>query len=91
MLFVVYARRLFSRVLVITEISEMGLYKVPMFMSLLGFGMGYRFANFHVFRVMLLFNVMLYMLVRYASPSGLMCLGVSCTICHDLWSFFAVF
>ena len=38
----------------------MGLYDVPMFMSLFGFGIG----------MMLLYSDVLYMLVRYASPSG---------------------
>ena len=32
----------------ITEISEMGLYDAPMFMSLFGFGIGIMFASFHV-------------------------------------------
>ena len=31
----------------------MGLYEVPLFMSLLGFGMGTRLANFHVCGIML--------------------------------------
>ena len=31
----------------ITERSEMGLYDVPMFMSLFGFGIGMMFASFH--------------------------------------------
>ena len=46
----------------ITERSRMGLYDV--FMSLLGFGID----------MMLLFRDMLYMLVKYASPSGPICL-----------------
>ena len=38
------------RVFAITERSEMGLYDVPMFMSLFGFGIGIgmMFARFHV-------------------------------------------
>ena len=72
MLFVMYGIRLCTSVLAITE-SEMGLYEVTMFMSLLGFGRGIMFANFHVCGMMLLFNAMLYMLVRYVSPRGLMC------------------
>ena len=39
MLFVMYSRRFFSRVLTIIEISEMGMYEMYMFMSLLGLGM----------------------------------------------------
>ena len=49
----------------------MGLYDVPMFMSLFGFGIGMMFASFHVRGMMMLFSDML---VRYASPSGPMCL-----------------
>ena len=37
---VMYGRRLFSSVFAITERSDMGLYEVPLSMSLLGFGMG---------------------------------------------------
>ena len=42
-----------------------------MFISLFVFGIGIIFASFHVCRMMLLFSGML---VRYASPSGPMCL-----------------
>ena len=41
-LFVIYGSSVFSSVSAITERSEMGLYDVPMFMSLFGF------ASFHV-------------------------------------------
>ena len=37
---VMYGRRLFSSVLALTERKDMGLYEVPLFMSLLGMGMG---------------------------------------------------
>ena len=40
MLFVMYRSSVFSSVFAITERSEMGLYDVPMFMSLFGFGIG---------------------------------------------------
>ena len=39
-IFVMYGSIIFSSVFVITERSEMGLYDAPMFMSLLGFGIG---------------------------------------------------
>ena len=52
----------------------MGLYDVPMVMSLLGFGIGMLFTNVHMCEMMLLFSAMLYMLVRYASPSSPICL-----------------
>ena len=48
----------------------MGLYDVPMFMFFLGFGIGMMFADLNVCVMVLLFNTLLYMSVRYASPSG---------------------
>ena len=41
-------RRLFSSVFAITERRDMGLYEVPLSVSLLGFGIGTMLANFHV-------------------------------------------
>ena len=46
---VVYGRKLFSSVFVITEMRDMGLYEVPLSMSLLGCGMGTMIANLHIF------------------------------------------
>ena len=40
-------RRLFSIIFVITERRDMGLYEVPLSLSLLGFVMGTMLANFH--------------------------------------------
>ena len=37
-----------SSVFTITERRDMGLYEVPLFVSLLGFGIGTMLANFHV-------------------------------------------
>ena len=48
MLLVMYGSSVFSSVFAITERSEMGLYDMPMFMSLFGFGIGIMFASFHV-------------------------------------------
>ena len=48
MLFVMYGSSVFSSVFAITERSEMGLYDVPMLMSLFGFEIGMMFATFHV-------------------------------------------
>ena len=45
---VMYGRRLFSIVFVITERNDMGLYEVSLSMSLLGFGMRTMLANFHM-------------------------------------------
>ena len=47
-LIVMYDSSVFSSVLAITERSETGLYDVPMFMSLFGFGIDMMFASFHV-------------------------------------------
>ena len=44
---VMYGRRLFSSVFAITERRDMGLYEVPLFVSLLGFGIGTMLVNFH--------------------------------------------
>ena len=51
----------------------MGLYKVPLSMSLLGFGMGTMLANFHMCGIMLVLREVFNMLVRNASPRGPMC------------------
>ena len=45
---VMKGRRLFSSVFAITERMDMGLYKVSLSMSLLGFGKGTMLANVHV-------------------------------------------
>ena len=38
----------FSSVIAITERRDVALYEVPLFVSLLGFGIGTMLANFHV-------------------------------------------
>ena len=48
MFVVMYERRLFSSVFAITERRDMGLYEVPLFVSLLCFGIGTMLANLHV-------------------------------------------
>ena len=68
-------KKALSRILAITERSDMSLYEEPMFMLLLYFGMGITFANFHVCGMILLFNAMLYMLVRYRVQEVLCVLG----------------
>ena len=45
---VMEGRRLFSSDFAITERRDMGLYEVPLSVSLLGFGIGTMLANFHV-------------------------------------------
>ena len=40
-------------VFAITERRDMGLYEVPLYMYLLGFGMGTMFANFHMCGIIL--------------------------------------
>ena len=51
----------------------MGLYKVPLFVSLLCFGIGSMLANFHVCGIRFLLRVVLNILVRNAGPRGPMC------------------
>ena len=60
-------------------------------MSLLGFGMGTMFANFHMCGIMLVLRAVFNMLVRNASPRGLLCLGTSCLICQDVVSWYFCF
>ena len=48
----------------------MGLYDLPLSMSLLGFGMGTMLANFHMCGIMLVLRAVLNILVRNASPRG---------------------
>ena len=60
-----------SPVSAITERRNMGLYEVPLSMSLLGFGMGTMLASFHICGIML--GAHFNMLVRNASPRGPMC------------------
>ena len=51
----------------------MGLYEVPLSMSLLGFRMWTMLANFHMCGIMLVLRAVFNMLVRNASPRGPMC------------------
>ena len=51
----------------------MGLYEVPLFISLLGFGMGTMLSNFHMCGIMLVLRAVYNMLVRNASLRGSMC------------------
>ena len=48
----------------------MGLYEVPLSMSLVGYGMAIMLANFHMCGIMLLLRAVLNMLARNASPRG---------------------
>ena len=62
-----------SSVFAITERLDMGLYEMPLSMSLLGFGMDTLLANFHMCGIMLVLRAIFNMLVRNASPSRAMC------------------
>ena len=70
---VMYGRRLFSGVFAFTERSDMGLYEVPLSMSLLGFVMGTMLANFYMCGIMLALRAVFNMLVRNVIPRGPMC------------------
>ena len=54
----------------IAERRDMGIYEVPLSMSLLGFGMGTWLANFDMCGIMLVLRAVFNMLVRNASPRG---------------------
>ena len=64
---------LFSSVFAITERRDLGLYEVPLFMSLFGFGMGTMLANFDMCGIMLVLRAVFNMLVRNVSPRGPVC------------------
>ena len=51
----------------------MGLYEVPLIMSLLGLGMRTMLANFYMRGIMLVLRAVFNMLVRNTSPRGPMC------------------
>ena len=70
---VMQGRMLFSSILAITERRDMNLHEVPLFMSLLGFGMGTMLANFHMCGIMLVLSAVFSILVRNASTRGPMC------------------
>ena len=50
-----------------------GLYTVPLYMSLLGFGMGTMLANLHSCGIMLVLRAVFNMVVWNTSPRGPMC------------------
>ena len=54
----------------------MGLYEVPLSISLLGFGMGTMLANFQMCVIMLVLRAVFNMVVRNASSRELSVLGV---------------
>ena len=51
----------------------MGLYEMPLSMSLLGFGVGTMLANFHMYGIMVVLRAAFNILVRNASPRVHMC------------------
>ena len=53
----------------------MGVYEVPLAMSLFDFIIGHMLPNFYRCGIMLLLRSILNMLVRNASPRGSMCFG----------------
>ena len=62
-----------SPVSVITERRDMGLYEVPLAMSLLDFWMGTMLANFHMCGIILVLRAVFNILVRNASQRWPMC------------------
>ena len=71
---VIYGRITISSVFAITDRRVIGLYDVPMLMSLLGLGTGMMLANFHSCDILLSLSAALHIFVRYFSPSLPMCL-----------------
>ena len=71
--FDMYRIRLFSIVFAITERRDMGLYELPLSMSLFGFGMRTMLTNFHMSGIMLVLRVVFNILLRNASSRGPMC------------------
>ena len=57
----------------ITEKWDIGLYEMPLSMSLLGFEIGHMLANIHMCGIMLVLRAVFNMLVRNASPRGPVC------------------
>ena len=79
MFYVMYGIITFSSVFAITDRRDIGLYDVPMLMSLLGLGIGMMLASFHTRGILLSLSAVLYMFVRYFSaflPMCLMCFYV---------------
>ena len=64
MWFVMYGRMIFSRVFAMGESSAIGLYEVPIEVSLFGLGMGIIFACFQVLGMMFALRDVLYKCVR---------------------------
>ena len=58
------------QIFAITERRDMGLYEVPLFMSLLGYGLWNIVANLHMCGIILVLRAVFNMLVRNASPRG---------------------
>ena len=54
------------------------MYKVPLSMTLLDFGMGTMLANFYICGIMLLLRAVLNMLARNVSPKGPMSMCFKC-------------
>ena len=71
---VIYGRITFSSVFVIKDRRDIGLYDVPMLMSLFCLGTVMMLANFHTCGILLSLSAALYMYVSYFSPSLSMCL-----------------
>ena len=71
---VIYGRITFSSVFAITYRRDIGLYDVPMLISLLGLGTGMMLSSFQTCGILLSLSAALYMFVRYFSPNLPMCL-----------------
>ena len=78
---VMSGRMLFSIVFAITEKRAMGMYEVPMSISLLSFWMVPILVNLHMRGIMLVLRAVFNMLVSNANPRGPMCVRCLMFIC----------
>ena len=69
----------------------MGLYEVPLSMSLLGYGMRPMLANIHMCGIMLVLRSIFNMLVRNASPRGPMWFRCLLFSLSESWSCYFYF
>ena len=93
---VMKGRRLFPCAFAITEMRGIGLYGMPLSMSLLGFGMGTMLANFHMCGNMLVLRAVFNMPVNLSCGECdvisfyLMCCSVNGSVCLVCCVFYSV-
>ena len=71
---VIYGRSTFSIVLAIGDNNDIGLYEVPRFGSLLGFGIGMIFDSFQIYGIQFVLSARFRVSVKYCIAIGPKCL-----------------